>query len=181
MISTRRAPGELSIHTTLSNGRNFYDSDRDNFSTAIDMAQKNCLDGDKFSTNMVKITICNQPYDLTFIDLPGLTAKDTHNPDNEQNKVYDILENIKNDYKKSIIFHIIDANTEYEKSHSIIEINEIIKKDKNRQIITIYTKTDKLENINKFIDLDKKIKGTNFIMSGKKNCEEKQHEGLIII
>lgn len=178
MISTRRTQGELTISTTLTNGRNFYDPIEDNFSDAIELAQTNCLDGDDFSTNMVKITIYNQPYDLTFIDLPGLTARDHRNLDNQQNKVYDIFENIKNNYKKSIIFHVIDANTEFEKSFSILELNDIIRGDKERQIITIYTKTDKLENDNKFIELDKNIKGEKFIMSGKEDLREKQPYGF---
>lgn len=175
MISTRRSDGPTSIHTSLSQGRNFYDPNKDNFSEAINLAQINCLDGNDFSTQMVKISICSQPHDLTFIDLPGLTARDVRNPDAQQNRVYDILEFIKNDYKKSIIFHIIDANSELEKSFSIIELDEIIKSDRNRQIINIYTKTDKLENenSNRFSELDAKIIGKKFIMNGIEDSKEK--------
>lgn len=177
MITTKREDGNIEIKSTLTNGRNYYNLDEDNFCEAIDLAQTNCLDGNEFSTQMVKITIYSQPYDLTFIDLPGLTARDVRNKCNPQNKVYDILENIKNNYEKSIIFHIIDANTECEKSFSIMELDEIIGGDKNRQIITIYTKTDKLENMNKFNELDKKIRGKKFIMSGIEGCDEKQPNG----
>jgi hypothetical protein len=171
MISTRKKDGITSIYTTNNSNENLY-NDNENFSKAIELAQEKCLNGNEFSTEMIKINIYNHNSDLTFIDLPGLVAKNTHEPDHPQNKVYDILDKIKNDYKKSIIFHIMDSTTEPEKSQSIIELNEIIKKDK-REIITIYTKTDKLENIDKFVLLDKKIKGQKFIMNGIDNTQEK--------
>jgi len=174
MISTRRTPGELTINTNLTGNENFYNNEIDNFEEAINKAQEICLDGNIFSTNMVKITIYNKPYDLTFIDLPGLTARDVKNSENQQNRVYDILENIKDNYTKSIIFHIIDANIEPENSNSILELNDIIKKDNKRKIITIYTKTDKLEDMNNFNILDSKIKGEKFIMNGIENCDEIQ-------
>lgn len=167
MICTRR---KKSKNTVKVNNKEF---SQKNITDAVLKAQEFCLEGQEFSTNMIKIHIYSQKYDLTFIDLPGLVAKNTHEPDHPQNKVYEILDKIKQEYKKSIIFHIMDSNTEVEKSQSVIELNEILKKDPYRKICTIYTKSDLLENIEKFEELDQKVKGTKFVMTGKEDTHEK--------
>ena len=162
MIQTRDNDGLISIRVN-DNDNEFYDENK-NFEDCIDEAQNTALGGNEFSHTLIKISIPNQRYNLTFIDLPGLTAYNQHNKDDPNNISFNILKEIKNQYDKAIFFHIIDCNTEPEKSQSLNEIKQII--NENKKIITVYTKSDRFENQNKFNELDSKITGKKFIMNG---------------
>jgi hypothetical protein len=162
MIQTRDNDGLISIRVN-DNDNEFYDESK-NFEDCIDEAQYTALGGNEFSHTLIKISIPNQRYNLTFIDLPGLTAYNQHNKDDPNNISFNILKEIKNQYDKAIFFHIIDCNTEPEKSQSLNEIKQII--NENKKIITVYTKSDRFENQNKFNELDSKITGKKFIMNG---------------
>lgn len=177
-ISLKRKIKKISITIKNNDNKNYYNENENkekSLEYGIEQAQKDILDNAEFSSDIIRIEIPNEKYDITFIDLPGLTAYDQYNE--EKNQTYKILDNVKKQYDECIIFHVIASNTEYEKSQSIIEINKIdkIKKTENK-MITVFTKTDLIQNKENLKILNDNIMSNKkFIMSGLDDIQEKNH------